>query len=246
MDIVMEINKKRFPILINSKDALNKFQEVVDAKHQDYKLDKKKIYLTITPYWICFFDISANIDGKYQHYSGQVALNALSHKIDNQIISLFKYAKPKIIPKLEISQADEVTVEIKDSIIVKEEAQKAILKFLSTKYNVAEENISLSGVEEIYVPVWKTHIDNIKLKFDAVSGKLNNFDELPEKEQTNTEAFKEMLHDLRSPKKLWGYIVSFFAGIFKGIWQVIKFIFKNIKWVLIVFIVCAIIYLIFF
>ena len=135
----MEINKKTFPILINSKDALNKFQEVVDAKHQDYKLDKN-IFDNNTLLDM-FFDISANIDGKYQHYSGQVALNALSHKIDNQIISLFKYAKPKIIPKLEISQADEVTVEIKDSIIVKEEAQKAILKFLSTKYNVAEENI---------------------------------------------------------------------------------------------------------
>jgi len=243
----MEIEKKRFPINITeSKDAVKIFQTALKKKGHIEEIKKEDVYLTITPYWISFYDIGYTKE-KYVHVSGQIALNAVTNNINDYIIKLFDIAKPIVFKHVNIQKTENIKIIVKEGIIKEEEAKKTIIKDLIQKYNVDEKNISLSGVEEIMVPFWKLKTkEHNKLKFDAIDGSCNNFKTIGEKEQTYTDIYKEMINDLKDPNNLFKYVGNILKNIFKGIWYMLKEAWKNIKIILIILAIAFCVYLLFF
>jgi len=233
----MQIDKKRFPVKLEPKQVIEIIK--TNLKKKGYKLDisPKSLYLTLTPYWVCYYDILSNYNGKFEQITGQIAINSISNKINEKVVLLFAVEKPRIMAELHIPKTDKTQIVLKKSIISQKEAEKTITNYLAQKYNVKIEEVFLSGVEEIIIPNWKLKILNTKIKLDAITGEVNDFEKIKDKEQTQKELFFEMLEDIRSPKKVANYTFNIFNEIGKGfVWlfEQLKQNFKIILWILLV------------
>jgi hypothetical protein len=243
--MAIQIKQKRFPIKLDPKSAVNIIQIALKKKGYKYEIKKDQLYLTITPYWFCFYDILINKNDEFNHISEQISLNAINNQINEKVIEIFKFSKPIIKEKLNAPKTEQIQINIKTSIVIKEEAEKTIHKYLMYKHNVTEDQISLSGIEEIYVPNWKVQLDKFKLKLDAVTGKVNNFDIIKMKNKSKLDLIKEVFTDIQEDKKLPSYLGGFFSGIFEGIKFIFVEIFKNYKIILWLITIGLLIYLLF-
>jgi len=241
----IKISDKRFPIKLEPKQAANIFQAALKKKGHKYEIKKEDLYLTITPYWICFYDILINKTDKFSRISNQIALNSINNQINEKVIEIFKIAKPIVKENLEAPKTEQIQITIKKPIVSKEEAEKTITKYLIYKHNIINDQISLSGVEKIYVPNWKIRLDKYKLKIDAITGEVNNFETINKKEKTKMELIKEVFSDVKEEQKLNNYLKDFFTGIFDGIGFIFKEVVKNYKIILWILLITLLIYLIF-
>lgn len=236
-------NKKRFPIKIDSKEAAQIFKDTFKKKGFNYEIKKEDLYLTVTPYWISFYDILINKNGDFNHINDQIALNSINNKINEKVIEIFSLTKPIISEKIDVPKTEKTQIIIKDTIVTQEEAEKTIKKYLMYKHNVSEENISLSGIEEIFVPNWKVKVDKYKLKMDSVKGVVNNFEIIKKRDKNKIELVREVFTDLKKTENVGEYSKSFLKTLFEGITLILKGVYKNYKIILWVVIVALIIYL---
>ncbi len=241
----MPLTKKRFPIKLDPKEAAEILKKNLKKKGYNYEIKKEDLYLTIKPYWISFYDILINKENKFTHVNNQIALNAIDNKINEKVIEIFNYSKPIILENIDVPKTEKTQIIIKEPIITQKEAEKSIKKYLMYKFNVLEDQVSLSGVEEIYVPNWKIKLDKFKLKIDAIKGEVNNFDIIPQKQKTKKELLLEVFDDIKHEKKLKDYLSDFLKGILEGIKFIITGIIKNYKIVFWIIIIALLVYLIF-
>ncbi len=209
----MELNKCSFPVKVTLEEAISKFQKEFDKKGYKVKITKENLHLNIVPYWVCFYDIDCRIDNKYHHISGQTALNSLTNKIEDEFLILLEKFTPRVLDSIDVF-IERVEIRVKKSLVSIEETKETVTKMLSCKFNVEKTSISLSGFEEMYIPIWRCDIDNLELYFDAVMGKINNLQKLGKIKKSDSALFTEMMSDLKDPKKLFKYIADFFIGIF--------------------------------
>jgi hypothetical protein len=241
----MKIKDKRFPIKLDPKLAGNIFQTALKKKGHKIEIKKEMLYLTITPYWFCFYDILKNNNSNFKRVSDQIALNAINNQINEKVISIFKLSKPIIKEDLEAPKTEHYQINIKKAIISQKEAEKTIKKYLMYKELVDEEQISLSGIELIFVPNWKVQLRDYKLKIDAITGTVNNFEVIKEKEKTKLELIKEVFSDITEEKKVTFYISDFFKSIFQAIYFIFKELFKNYQILLWLIAIALFVYLLF-
>lgn len=240
----IQLNKKRFPIKLDPKQAASIIQSALKKKGYKYEIKKDDLYLTITPYWFCFYDILINKNDKFSRVSGQIALNAINNQINEKVVDVFKISKPIVKENLEAPKTEQIQIHLKLPIVKQEEAEKSIVKYLVYKHNVSEDQISISGVEEIYVPNWKVQLDKYKLKIDAVTGEVNNFEIIKNREKTKIELIKEVFSDVKENKKFKEYFLDLFKSIFEGISFIFKGIIKNYKIIIWIIIIALLLYLI--
>jgi hypothetical protein len=236
----MELNKNSFPVNINREQALETILSNFKEKGHSIKISKKDIYMTIVPYWFCFYDIYSKKNNKFETISGQIALNSQTNKIEDNLTILFKYGNPKLIKKLLLPAIEKIDIRVKEKLINKEESKKTISQLLCSKYEVNLEDITLTGFVEIWVPYWKIKVDSQKYKLDAVGGKINNLNTIEIKEKTNSELFLDFLEDMKNPNKSWIYFKNFFLNVFNLIIELFKFIIKYKTLFLIVLIIILI------
>lgn len=241
----MELNKLSFPVKITLEEAISLFQKEFDKKGHKVKITKDNIHLNITPYWVCFYDIDSKVDGKYQHISNQTALNALTNKVEDEFLQLLDVTTPKFIEHLDVS-FEKIEIRIKKSIVKKSEAEKTITKMLACKFSAEKDNVSLSGFEQIYIPIWRCDYKDMEIYFDGVTSKINNFKKIVKREKSNSEIFSETLKDIKSPKKFFTYLFNFIIQLFKWLFTAIKYLIKNWKISLIVIAIILVIYFFFF
>lgn len=242
-------DKKRFPIRLEPKDAIDVLKDSLKKKGYNIDIKKQDLYLKVTPYLFCFYDILKN-EGSFKHIRGQIAINLVNNTINEKVCEIFKYAKPKIYEELNIPKTEKTNIIIKEPVIKQEKAEKSLQKYLISKYLTKEDAISLSGLEVIYVPNWKTEINtkeikNIKVKLDAVKGKVNDFEKIIDREKNNKELFDEMLEDLKDPKNIGVYILNLFKEIFEGVSWILKKVWQNYSVILWIIAVALIIYVLF-
>ena len=239
----MEIKDKFFQIELTEKNAVNIFNKKLKAKGYKSNISLDDLYLTITPYWVCFYDILKNKE--YEHISGQIAINAINNNINKKVIELFKFSKPRIHNQVNTPRTQKIKIFLKEPIINQKEAEKTILKYLIHTYKVNNDNISLSGIEKIYVPNWKTKFKKYKIKIDAIIGDVSDIDKIPVFKKTQSMLFNEMIADLKSPKKIGIYILETIKLIFEGIYWILKMIVKEYKIILLIAAITLIVYLLF-
>lgn len=236
----MELNKHSFPVKLTLEEAILIFQKEFDKKGYKGKITKDNIHLNITPFWVCFYDIDCKIDGKYQHVSAQTALNSLTNKIEENFLKILDVSTPTLIKEIDISY-EKIEIRIKKSLVKLEEAKETILKMLSCKYSVEKDNVSLSGFEEMYIPIWRCNLENMEIYFDGVIGKINNFEKIIKRQKSTKEIFTETLLDIKNPKKFFEYFINLVVGVFKALISVVKFLVKNWYFTLIVLVVITLI-----
>jgi len=240
----MELNKHSFPVKITLEEAILKFQKEFDKKGHKVKITKENLHLNITPYWVCFYDIDTRVDDKYQHLSAQTALNSLTNRIEDEFLKILDKYTPQIIDTVDVSM-EKIEIRVKKSLVSQVEAQETITKRLSGKFNVGKENVSLSGFEEMYIPIWRCDFEGLELYFDGVIAKISNFEAIKKKEKSLSALFAEMIDEIKEPKNFFKYIINLFLEIFK----LIVFLFKKIikYWMisLAVLVIIALVYLFF-
>jgi len=234
----MKLNKNSFPVNISFEDAFSKIQKEFTKKGHKVNLSKNNFHLNITPYWVCFYDIDSNKDNNYKHFNGQIALNSLTNKSQEEYLKLLEFDTPQIIDTIDVA-LEKVEIRLKKSLISKEEAKEAIVKMLSCKFQVDKQNVTLSGFEEMYIPIWKCNYENHELSLDGVIGKINNFNIINKKSKSNKDLFIEMTEEIKDPQKFLEYVFEFIKGIF-------VFLFKKWKAVLIILLILLILYFVFF
>ena len=222
----MELNKNSFPVNISREQALETMLNSFKDRGHSTKITKKQLYMTIVPYWFCFYDIYYKKGNKFETISGQTSLNAQTNKIEDDLTLLFKSGNPKLTKKLLIPAIEKIDLRIKEKLINKEESAKTITKLLCSKYDVEIQDVTLTGFIEIWVPYWKIKLDKIKYKLDAVGGDINNLNEIPIREKTTSELFDDFIEDMKKPEKQMTYFKNFFVNIFKIILELFKFIYK--------------------
>lgn len=223
----MELNKNAFPILLNLNQVIDICLKEFKNKGHHLDIKKKMIHLNVVPYWFCFYDIYYMKDKVPETISKQIALNAMSNKIEDYLENLFDITNPKTIKKIEVAELEKVEIRIKEMIVKKEEAEVTIKKVIAARYNIPLENISLSGFVEIWIPFWKIENDIKIIRIDAVGGNNNNFKDIPKKEKTNIELYNEMITDLKNPKKLLFYLVMVLEVILRVLKKTFLFLKKN-------------------
>lgn len=203
----MKLNKNAFPVNITLDEAISIVQKEFNRKGHKVRVTKSNVHLNIVPFWVCFYDVDSKKDGKYNHYSSQIALNALTNKIQDDYLKLLEHESPQMIDNLSVA-LEKVEIRLKKLLISKEEAIEAITKMLSCKFEVDIKNVSLSGFEEMYIPVWKFEIEKHELFLDAVIGKVNNFNIINKKTKDNKDLFIEMINEIKKPTKLLEYLFT--------------------------------------
>lgn len=239
----MEIKDKFFQIELTEQKAVDIINKKLKAKGYKEKIALEDLYLTITPYWVCFYDILK--PGEFEHISGQTTINATNNNINDKVIELFKFSKPRIYDKVNLPRTQKIKFYIKEPIISKEEAESTVIKHLIQAYQVEENGISLSGVERIYVPTWKTRFKKYKIRIDAIVGKVDDLDKIPTLQKTQGVLFNEMISDLKSPKKIGNYFWNSIKLIFEAIYWILKMIVKEYKIILLIAAITLIVYLLF-
>lgn len=234
----MKLNKNAFPVKITLEQAILTIQKEFNRKGHKVTISKNNFHLNIVPFWVCFYDVDSNKDNNYKHYSGQIALNSLTNKSQEEYLKLLEFETPQNIDTIDVA-LEKVEIRIKKSLVSKEEAKEAIIKMLSCKYQVNKDNVTLSGFEEMYIPIWKCNFDNHELSLDGVIGKINNFNIINKKTKSNKDLFIEMTEEIKDPKKFLEYVFEFIKGIF-------VFVFKNWKSFLVALLIILILYFIFF
>jgi hypothetical protein len=221
----MELNKNAFPVLLDLTKVIDICTEAFKKKGHHLEINKKMFHLNVVPYWFCFYDIYIIKDNKPETISKQIALNAMSNKIEDQLDLLFDITNPKLIKKVELPELEKVEIRLKELIVKKEEAETTIKKIIAARYKVDVDCVSLSGFVEIWIPFWKLENKITTLRVDGVGGKINNFDKIPKKDKTNVELYSEMVEDLKDPKK----IVYYFGMVFEVVFRVFKNVFLFLK-----------------
>lgn len=233
----MKLNKNAFPVKITFEETISRIQKEFIRKGHKVNITKDNFHLNLVPFWVCFYDVDSKKNNEYRHFSGQIALNALTNKVQNEFLKLLEFETPQEIDNLDLA-LEKVEIRVKKSLINKNEATDAITKMLACKFEVDKQNVSLSGFEEMYIPIWKCNYENHELYLDGVLGKINNFNIINQKTKDNKDLFNEMIEEIKNPKKLATYIFEFFKGIFNVIKSIIVFIFKN--WTIFLIIILAI------
>lgn len=234
----MKLNKNALPVKIDFENALAIVQKEFNRKGHKVTLTNNNFHLNITPFWVCFYDVDSNKNGNYKHFTGQTALNALTNKSQDEYLAILDHYSSQIIDSVEVS-LEKIEIRVKKKLVTKEEAQEIITKMLSCKFEVLKENVTLSGFEEVYIPIWKCKYKDYDVLLDGVIGKINNFNEITKKEKTNQELFTEVVSDLKKPKMFFKYLSNLFKDIF-------KIIIKNWVLFLVFLIVCVIAFFILF
>lgn len=232
----MNLDKNAFPVNVNLDEAISIFQMELNRKGYKVNITKDNLHLNILPFWVCFYDVDINKDGQYKHYSAQIALNSLTNKLQDEYLKLLDFESPTMIDSLDIS-FEKVEIRLKKSLVSKDEAKDTITKILSCKFQVDKANVTLSGFEEMYIPIWKCNYEGLELSVDAVVGKINNFDIIKKKEKGVSEAFSEMWSEIKDPKKFFWYL-------FVIVRDCIRFATKHIIVVIVIAIAVAILVLV--
>mgnify|MGYP001194516590 CR=1 FL=1 len=234
----MKLNKNAFPVKITLEEAVSIVQKEFNRKGHKVNITKNNFHLNIVPFWVCFYDVDSKKNNVYKHYTGQVALNSLTNRSQEEYLKLLEHETPQNIDTIDIA-LEKIEIRLKKSLLTKAEAQDIIAKMLSCKFEVDKDNLTLSGFEEMYIPIWKCNFENHELSLDAVLGKINNFNIINQKTKDNKDLFIEMLDEIKDPKKFLEYVFEFFKNIF-------LFIFRNWKSFFIVLLILLIVYFVFF
>lgn len=184
-------------------DSLVKAKYWVDFKKGDLKL----VYM---PCW--FFNYAAHKDSEKDKEkktkiisSGRLSFLEFSHEFDESIVKLYSSFEKNVSNEA----SGQYPSDVQDSRLSKDELDSVIRVKLASDLDVSKDNITISALEKIYLPVWSVSVtlgeENYKTVISAVDGEIISEEEIPEKERGWLEITAETINDLKKPDAWLGY-----------------------------------------
>lgn len=202
------------------KDTLGIVERVLKERHWK-KFDIESISLVYVPHWFFNFDVYEEAEGRSQTYASQMAVDAVTGKLNPLIIQIMT----NIPTKREREPKHGIEFEAWKPSIQKEEVKNIAVIKVAGQMQLPRESITVSGVNLLYVPYWQVWVrlpsGTKRIDLDAISGSPQNIANVPERERGQLEVTMEMLQELTTPagwvdysKKAfdWGMGASAAAG----------------------------------
>ncbi|MCK4327234.1 MAG: hypothetical protein KAW41_02030 [Candidatus Diapherotrites archaeon] len=202
------------------KDILGIVESVLKSRHWR-KFDIESTSLVYVPHWFFNFDVYQEAEGKSQTYASQMAIDAVTGKLNPLIVQIMQSVPTK--RERETTHGIECEARI-PSVQNKEVKDIAAIK-VAGEMNLSKEVVTVTGVNLLYIPYWQVWIrlpsGTKRIDLDAISGSPVFISDVPERERGSIEVTMDMLEDLKTPagwvdysKKAfdWGFGAAATAG----------------------------------
>ncbi len=218
----MILNKPSFSISFSFEDCVSTIESIIKS-HGWTNFEVGDVKLVYTPYWIFSYDafLESTEKGKEKFISdtssSKMALNSHTGELNQDIPSLLEFN-----PVHNVRKPDEkYEFEVVTPLISKNEVQKIAPIKLASQLQVPKDNIVISALQELFVPVWILQIKVAegvyRFEVNAVSGDIINEQEIPEREKSWIEVTNETLSELQSPGAWIKYSSEIFGETFKSV-----------------------------
>ncbi|MDO8625431.1 MAG: hypothetical protein Q7R47_05085, partial [Candidatus Diapherotrites archaeon] len=192
------LGKPCLPILIAAEDAVAQVKEMLaknNWKEEETKIEKPA--LVFLPFWFFHFDsFREETDPESQEKSttegdrGTAALDAISGDVDDAVPPLFDTYSDQLTTKSAVEHFKIERSHFRDT-----EVQKLAQLRMAAKLSIPKDDVVISGVRLVYLPVWiisAVFEDNeMDFEIEAVEGALVSEEEVPFKGHTASELARE-------------------------------------------------------
>ena len=198
----MYLGNPLLPINSSVQETIAKIDQVLKKKHwHEFKVATLK--LKLVPYFLFNYHyfIEKDLSGQKfieRSFDGILSLEGHAIKIDEEITPLIKNNWSKgstAAPELEYDEKWNN---------VDKKAQDAVIQLKVAQYfNVPKSNVVITSVRRVLVPFYLASVTVKEGTFDivinAVDGKMNGIEAVPEREQGFLELTRETFNDLKKP-----------------------------------------------
>ncbi len=219
----MRLSKPSFPVLTSAEDIITQVKEKIEENRwTDPEL--KSPSLVYLPYWFFHFDsFSEPTDPETGDKStqegerGTAALDGIQGDIDDMVPGLFDNYSDQLVLKPATEQYKAERSHFKEA-----EVQKLCQLKMAAKLGIQKDDVVISGVRLVYLPVWIVSAvfegNELDFEIEAVEGNELSQNELPYKGKTASELAHETLLDFSQPSKWIGNLVDLVRSIVDFVW----------------------------
>jgi len=180
------------------KDILGIVERVFKERHWR-KFDIESTSLVYVPHWFFNFDVYQQAEGQAQSYASQMALDAVTGKLNPMIIQIMS----NVPTKREREPTHGIEAEVRAPAVRQEEVKDIATIKVAGEMRIPKESVTVSGVNLLYVPYWQVWVrlpsGTKRIDLDAVSGSPVFISDVPERERGTMEVTMDMLNDLKTP-----------------------------------------------
>lgn len=219
----MRLGRLSFPIRISIEDVTSQIKGLLEEKGwQDFEI--KKPELVFLPYWVFnynSFSETADETGAKATTEGEqgvTAMNGQNSELEEEIGQIFDEMENELVRKPVETEFKVVRFRIREA-----EAPKLAQLKMAAKLGIDKENIVISGLKQVYFPVWISSASfeeqSLEFQIDALQGNLLSETEVPERGKTASELAGETVSDLKNPLNWLRYLFDFIKGIVLFLWN---------------------------
>ncbi|MBS3062157.1 MAG: hypothetical protein J4215_06250 [Candidatus Diapherotrites archaeon] len=228
------LGKPSFPVLISAEDIIVQVTGLIEENRWKDPVVKSPS-LVFLPYWFFHFDSfieptdpETGEKSTEEGERGTAALDAISGDLDDNVPQLYDHYSDQLVVKPTQEQ-----FKVERSHFREDEVQKLAQLKMAAKLGLQKDDVVISGVRMMYLPVWIASAvfeeNEMDFEIDAVEGNVLSEDQVPYKGKTASEIAKETFFDLREPAKWIGYLIDLAKTIAIFLWTnpVTEYIKKN-------------------
>lgn len=224
----MYLSAPAFPINFTLEQAVEMIESMVQGK-QWHKFEVGDLKLVYIPYWVFSYDTFSEIVDEQGNKtvsdtsSGKMALDAFTNELSEDVAYLADSSEAELQDKIETEYPHEI-----QRPKVRESAAKRIIPVrLAAQFGLGKENVIVSGLELVYIPIWYAWLTvaegTFKIEINAYTGEMSNAEEVPEREKGWLELTNETFEELKQPGAWVEYShdigVSIWEGVGVSFWE---------------------------
>jgi transcriptional regulator of heat shock response len=202
---------KPFPSIINTHRQITKLIETFIQEKHWKSFSSQKPLLVMTPFLTLEFEAfnEKEIEGKGKVITNSIhksaALNAVTLQLDDSVVKDLKDSENF---ELAGDEKHNILNDTKNKILSASASSKELKELalvrLSEKFQVPRENIIITKIKEVFLPIWEVECNieqhSLGLFVNAVNNRLMNEQDLPMREKGWLELTQDMLNDLQNPR----------------------------------------------
>ncbi len=192
----MLMDNPTLKLSISSNDIPGILKAVLKEKHwRNFQVASVK--LVYVPHWFFNFDMYFESQEGIQTYSSQMALDAVTGKLNPIIVEILKEIPVEKIREISGGEVEKPT-------IGKDELKEVAKIKMAGELKIPKDKLTIYGANLTYVPVYRAWVSLgkriVRIDIDGISGSPINVQDVPEKERGIIEVTADMIEDLKTPE----------------------------------------------
>ncbi len=192
----MLIDNPALQLSISSDNIPGILHAILKEKHwKNFQVANVK--LVYVPHWFFNFDMYFETPEGIQTYSSQMALDAVTGKLNPIIVEILK--------EIPVGKTNEIKEgEVEKPTISKDELKEVAKIKIAGELKIPKDKLTIYGANLVYVPVYRAWVTLgkriVRLDIDGISGSPINIQDVPEKERGVIEITADMIEELKTPE----------------------------------------------